>query len=79
MKKPPLGEKDVLNPEEAITYFGFSRRKFYRFLNEGKCKNFTALYGSRKLILRAEFERYLAVNPDVKEGLLNGGKAKNTT
>ena len=38
MKKPPLGEKNVLNPEEAITYFGFSRRKFYRFLNEGKCK-----------------------------------------
>ena len=45
MKKPPLGEKDVLNPEEAITYFGFSRRKFYRFLNEGKCKKITALYG----------------------------------
>lgn len=78
MKKPPLGEKDVLNPEEAITYFGFSRRKFYRFLNEGTCKKFTALYGSRKLILRAEFEKYLAANPDVKEGLLNGRKTKNT-
>ena len=78
MKKPLLGEKDVLNPLEAIEYFGFSRRKFFRFVKEGKCKGFMALYGNRKLILRAEFEKYLDDNPDVREGLLNGRKAKVT-
>lgn len=78
MRKPLLEQKDVLNPEEAIAYFGFSRRKFYRFLKDGKCKKHTALYGSRRLILRAEFEKYLEENPEVKEGLLNGGKTKDT-
>ena len=78
MRKPLLEQKDVLNPEEAIAYFGFSRRKFYRFLKDGKCKKYTALYGSRRLILRDEFEKYLEENPEVKEGLLNGGKTKDT-
>lgn len=78
MKKPQLAEKDVLNPEEAITYFGFSRRKFYKFLKEGKCKKYMALYGKRRLILRSEFEKYLEKNPDVREELLNGGKTENT-
>ena len=78
MRKPPLARKDALNPEEAIEYFGFSRRKFNRFLKEGKCKKYTALYGRRRLILRSEFEKYLEENPEVKEGLLNGGKTKDT-
>lgn len=78
MRKPSLAQKDVLNPEEAIEYFGFSRRKFNRFLKDGKCKKYTALYGRRRLILRSEFEKYLEENPEVKEGLLNGGKSKVT-
>lgn len=78
MRKPSLAQKDVLNPEEAIVYFGFSRRKFNRFSKEGKCKKYTALYEKRRLILRGEFEKYLEENPEVKEGLLNGGKSKVT-
>lgn len=78
MKRPSLGQKDVLNLEEAIEYFGFSRRKFYRFLKDGRCKRYIALYGSRRLILRSGFERYLEENPEVKEGLLNGRKTKDT-
>ncbi len=78
MRKPALAQKDVLNPEEAIEYFGFSRRKFNRFLKDGKCKKYTALYGKRRLILRGELEKYLEENPEVKEGLLNGGKTKDT-
>lgn len=54
MKKPVPEQKDILNPEEAITCFGLSRRKFNRFLNNGKKYTFTALYGSRKLIIRTE-------------------------
>ena len=34
MAKPNLAEKDILNPEEAIRYWDFSRRKFYTFLEE---------------------------------------------
>lgn len=52
MRKPSLAQKDVLNPEEAIEYFGFIRRKFNRFLKDGKCRKLTALYGKRRLILR---------------------------
>ena len=79
MRKPSLAQKDVLNPEEAIAYFEFNRRKFNRFLKDGKCKKYTALYGKRRLILRREFEKYLEENPEVREGLLNGGKTKDTT
>ena len=43
MKKPSPEQKDVLNPEEAVQYFGFSRRKFLRMLREGKFKS-TLLY-----------------------------------
>ena len=34
MARPDLGEKDILNPEEAIRYWNFSRRKFYMFLEK---------------------------------------------
>lgn len=78
MKKPSPELKNVLNPEEAVQYFGFSRRKFFRMLREGKFKKYTALYGRRRLILRREFEKYLEENSEVKEGLLNGGKSKVT-
>lgn len=78
MRKPQLAQKDVLNQEEAVQYFGFSRRKFFGMLREGKFKKYTALYGRRRLILWREFEKYLEKNPEVKEGLLNGGKNKVT-
>ena len=50
MKKPSPEQKDVLNPEEAVWYFGFSRRKFFGMLREGKFKKYTALYGRLSLI-----------------------------
>ena len=34
MARPNLGEKDILNPEEAIKYWNLSRRKFYQFLGK---------------------------------------------
>lgn len=70
MKKPALSEKDFLNPEEAIEMYGLSRRKFYRLLKEKNC--FTALYGSRRLVIRKEFEKYLDENPEEREALKNG-------
>lgn len=71
MKKPALSEKDFLNPEEAMELYGLSRRKFYRLLKEKK-NGFTALYGSRRLVIRKEFEKYLEGNPEEREALKNG-------
>lgn len=66
MKKPTAGQKDILNQEEAIVYFGLSRRKFYKLLQEGKNIPFMAMYGSRKLIIRTEFENYLEKHPELR-------------
>lgn len=66
MKKPTAGEKDILNQEEAIVHFGLSRRKFYKLLKEGKDMPFMALYGSRRLIIRTEFAKYLEKHPELR-------------
>lgn len=72
MAKPDLGEKDILNPEEAIRYWNFSRRKFYSFLVETDSGDYLAYYKKRTLIIRLAFEQYLLKNPKVKEELTNG-------
>ena len=56
MAKPNLGEKDILNPSEAIEYFVLSRRKFYDLLKNTDGEDFLAYYGERKLIIRVAFE-----------------------
>lgn len=59
-------EKDILNQEEAIVHFGLSRRKFYKLLKEGKDTPFMAMYGSRRLIIRTEFAKYLEKHPELR-------------
>ena len=76
MAKPVLGEKDVLNPEEAICYWNLSRRKFYDFLEQTDGGDFLAYYKKRKFIIRLAFEKYLLNNPKVKEELINGRSGK---
>lgn len=66
MKKPMASEKDILNQEEAIVHFGLSRRKFYKLLKEGKDTPFMAMYGSRRLIIRTEFVKYLEKHPELR-------------
>lgn len=66
MKKPMASEKDILNQEEAIVHFGLSRRKFYKLLKEGKDIPFMAMYGSRRLIIRTEFAKYLEKHPELR-------------
>ena len=72
MKRAPLAEKTLLDQEETIAHFNFSRRKFFQFVKEGKMKRFIVYYGKRKFFLRGEIERYLEMNPEVKEVLKNG-------
>ena len=66
MARPDLGEKDILNPSEAIEHFVLSRRKFYDLLNNTDGEDFLAYYGERKLILRVAFERYLHNHPELR-------------
>ena len=66
MARPDLGEKDILNPSEAIEHFVLSRRKFYDLLNNTDGEDFLAYYGERKLILRVAFERYLRNHPELR-------------
>ena len=66
MSKPILEEKDILNPNEAIELFVLSRRKFYKLLKEKRKLGFLAMYGSRKLIIRSEFQKYLDKHPELK-------------
>ena len=67
MAKPNLEDKDILNPQEAIAYWNFSRRKFLDFLEQTDGGDFLAYYKKRKLIIRIAFECYLQRNPKVKE------------
>lgn len=66
MARPDLGEKDILNPSEAIEHFVLSRRKFYDLLNNTGGEDFLAYYGERKLILRVAFESYLRNHPELR-------------
>lgn len=66
MKKPSAEQKDILNQEETIVYFGLSRRKFYKLLKGGKNIPFMAMYGSRRLIIRTEFVKYLEKHPELR-------------
>ena len=67
MKKPALGDKDVFNPSEAAEFYGLSRRKFFRFLDEAMSLPFIAMYNTRTLIIR-----FLRLHPETKEALKNG-------
>ena len=72
MRKPSLADKDTFNPGEAAEYYGLSRRRFFRMLSENKNLPFIAMYNTRKLIIRSEFENYLRLNPKAEEELKNG-------
>lgn len=78
MKKPILAEKETLTVEEAISLFNLSRRRFHKLIdNQEPC--FMALYGSRRLVIRTEFARWLLQHPAEREELNNGAYRKTTT
>ena len=69
MKKCPLEEKNLFNPEEAVQYYGLSRVKLRRLLECGEHLPFLLFYRKRKLIVRSKFEAFLGINPKVREYL----------
>ncbi len=76
MKKPALEDKEIFNPKDAATFYGMSVPKFRLFLRTEKGLPFTALYGKRKLIIRGEFEKYMAAHPELEEELKSGKLCK---
>ena len=72
MKKPSLAGKEVFNPSEAAEFYDLSRRRFFRMLEEADGLPFVAMYKTRKLIIRSEFEAFLRFHPETKEALKNG-------
>ena len=69
MKKCPLEEKHLFNPEEAVQYYGLSRVKLRRLLECGEYLPFLLFYRKRKLIERSKFEAFLKINPELREFL----------
>jgi excisionase family DNA binding protein len=70
MGKPSLADKDFLTVIETAEFYGLSRRKLFRLVEE-KNLPFLAMYGTRKLVIKAEFVKYLN-KPGMKERLANG-------
>ena len=70
MNKPLLENKDLLTVIEAAELFKLSRRKLFRLVGNNDL-SFIAMYGTRKLIIKNEFIKYLK-RVGVKEGLANG-------
>ena len=66
MKKTALEEKGFLNPEEIIVYVKLSRRKFYALIKEKPDNDFIVFYGSRRLIIRTAFEKYILKHPELR-------------
>ena len=67
--RPALETKAILNPGEAIQMYGMSARRFQSLLKSKRKLPFLALYHKRKLIIRAEFDKYLEEHPEEKEQL----------
>ena len=65
VKKLSIGDKDLVNVDEAVRYYHLSRRKFSRFLDREEDYPFLVYYRKRKLIIRDEFEAYLKKHPEI--------------
>ncbi|MBQ8920845.1 MAG: DNA-binding protein [Oscillospiraceae bacterium] len=66
MQKATPENKEYLMPEEAITLFVLSRRKFGEWLRKENSRPIIVKYGKRKLINRVAFEQYLNEHPELR-------------
>jgi len=55
----PWWEKHTLTIEETAKYFGFGEKALRRFLLEHKDENFIILNGTKTLIKRKMFEKFV--------------------
>ena len=79
VKKPVLGDKDLLTADETARFYGLSRRKLTQFLKPDKDYQFIVYYRKRKLIIRDEFDTYMEKYPDILEDLKSARPAESET
>ncbi len=72
MARPSVADKDVITVDEAIDFYHLSKFTVRKYLREVETADFLAFYRGRKLILKAEFEKFLRENPEMKEVLTHG-------
>lgn len=70
MNKELIEGKDFLTVIETAELYNLSRRKMFRLVKQENLP-FIAMYGTRKLIIKDEFIKYLK-KTGIKEGLENG-------
>lgn len=61
----PWWEKYTLTVEEAAIYFGIGEKTLRRFLNEHKDSDFIICNGTKILVKRKLFEKYIDENMNV--------------
>lgn len=76
MDKPSLQDKDFLTVIETAELFGLSRRKMFRLTSQSGLP-FMAKYGTRMLIIKDEFIKYL--NKSGMKGELKNGEPRTKT
>lgn len=66
MQRATAEKKDLLNLSETIEYFNLSQRKFHSLIREKTVHDFIVFHGSRRLIIRTAFERYILKHPELR-------------
>ncbi|MBE5884450.1 MAG: excisionase [Lachnospiraceae bacterium] len=61
----PWWEKYTLTVEESAVYFGIGEKTLRRFLNEHKDSDFIICNGTKILVKRKLFEKYIDENMNV--------------
>ena len=62
----PATDKEILTLEETRTMYCLSPRKFADLIHKGPNTFSVKYFGSRTLILRPQFEEYLARHPEIR-------------
>lgn len=65
MRKPSPGEKELITPDEAISFYTLSIRKTRALMKE-ETNFIVKYYDGRSLIIRREFEKYLENHPELR-------------
>ena len=70
--KPQIEDKATITVQEALNHYCLSPRKFYATLHLPGLSFVVFYYDGRRLIIREEFEKYLAEHPELRRRGFNG-------
>ena len=70
--KPQIEDKATITVQEALHHYCLSPRKFYATLHLPGLSFVVFYYDGRRLIIREEFEKYLAEHSELRRRGFNG-------